>query len=235
MDIQSALKVMKKILDKNPMNLLIHVVLLTILIVGFAIFLSLATLYIVDYLNNISIFTNSVLFLYQSSSNLPSIFTTSLLTSILIIISARSLSSAKDALKQSEKQQKQFQDEQRIKDIEKRLELFYIPVQNILYAVDKSIEFRKKNESDLKEIFSTENFEAINMLKELGKFKFLAEESTCKSFMKYVFDKGTFSTIVQWTFYETDAEKYRQDLTSRINSDVKNYLFELNYLKRSKL
>lgn len=171
---------------------------------------------------------NMTSFVNQNSSDFVGIFVNTMLTLWLIVFSALGLLSSQDALKQ-------LQDEQRIKDIEKRLELFYIHVQNILYAVDKSIELRKKNEDDFKEIISTENFEVIDKLKELGKFKFLAEESTCKSFMKYVFDEDTLSTVVQWTFYGTDAEKYRQDLTSRINSDVNNYLSELSDLKSGKL
>ena len=65
----------------------------------------------------------------------------------LIVFSALSLSSAQDALNQSQKQQKQLQNEQQIRDIEKRLELFYIPAQN---ALKKAVEYLKNPQDPAK-------------------------------------------------------------------------------------
>ena len=152
----------------------------------------------------------------------------------------RSIELSKEAIVQSQK-------EQRIRDIEKRLELFYIPTQNILIALNSLIEWEKKEmeESEKKQnygkpnlnygkpnanhgSFQRENFEATSKLKELGKFRFLAKDKTCKSFMSYVFHTDAPEDYIK------KVESYRKDLTLSINMDVENYMVELSNLKQNK-
>lgn len=123
-------------------------------------------------------------FVNQNSSNFVSIFVNTMLTLGLIIFSSLSLSSAQDTLKQSEKQQKQLQDEQRIRDIEKRLEFFYIPADEILNnpqtnkSRDNTITGHPGN------LYKDPSY--VIGLKHLRKYSYLANKTTFEAYEKYI-------------------------------------------------
>lgn len=125
-----------------------------------------------------STLVNMTSFVNQNSSDFVSIFVNIMLTLGLIIFSALSLSSAHDTLKQSEKQHKQFQDEQRIRDIEKRLEYFYIPADDIINndRINKS----HRNSIDG---YSPSNDDG---LKKIRKYSYLADKATYEAYETYL-------------------------------------------------
>lgn len=139
LDIQTGLKKAISELSDTPLNLFLAfyfvfvVLMITIMIVLISTYLSAGILFSFNHFsNNNSTPIDITTFVNQNSSNLISIFTNSMLTTGLIIFSALSVFSAQRTLKQSHK-------EQQIRDIEKRLELFYIPAENIMKAADEYI------------------------------------------------------------------------------------------------
>ncbi|MGB9939335.1 hypothetical protein [Methanosarcina sp.] len=151
---------------------------LTVVIVVLAILLSYFILlpFVYDSNQNCTL-VNMTSFVNQNSSDFVSIFVNTMLTLGLIIFSALSLSSAQDALKQSEKQQKQLQDEQRIRDIEKRLEFFYIPAEDIINGK------LKKNREQTINGWPPANYIG---LKDLRKYSYLADKETYKAYETYI-------------------------------------------------
>jgi len=101
-----------------------------------------------------------------------------MLTLGLIVFSALSLSSAQDALRQSEKQQKQFQDEQRIRDIEKRLEFFYIPADDII----NNPRINKNHEQSINGVSAA----GYDGLKKIRKYSYLANKETYEAYETYI-------------------------------------------------
>lgn len=195
-----------------------------------ATFFSYYTFLIFDDSNQNCTLVNMTSFVNQNSSDFVSVFANTMLTLGLIVFSALSLSSAQDTLKQSEKQQKQFRNEQRIRDIEKRLELFYIPAQNALKLAagflknpkdsSKSVEIIKYKRPNT--LLRTTHEEAasiytVEKLKEIEQYRFLANEKTCRSFIKFV--------------YEEESNENRVELSNCIQEDVNDYLAKLYELK----
>lgn len=232
MDFSINISNFKKWIIDNFLLAFVGFLLLTTIIVVVATLLSYFTLLpFVYYSNQNYTLVNMTSFVNQNSSNFVSIFVNTMLTLGLIVFSALSLSSAQDALKQSEKQQKQLQNEQIIRDIEKRLEFFYIPVQTILKIAEeylndpnnfaKSIAIRKFKRGD--ELLSTTREEraiifTVEKLKKVDQYRFLAKEKTCLSFIKYV--------------YEEENNENRLELSKNIQKDVKDYLAKLYELKQ---
>jgi hypothetical protein len=223
---------LKKWIIDNFLLAFVGFLLLATIIVVVATFLSYFTLLpFVYYSDQKYTLINMTSFVNQNSSNFVSIFVNTMLTLGLIIFSALSLSSAQDTLKQSEKQQKQFQDEQKIRDIEKRLEFFYIPAQTILKIAEeylndpnnfaKSIAIRKFKRGD--ELLSTTHEEraiifTVENLKEIDQYRFLAKEKTCRSLIKYI--------------YEGENNENRLEFSKNIQKDVTYYLAKLYELKQ---
>lgn len=179
MDFQAiTLKLKNEIIDR-PYGAFATFLLMTILIVAVATFLSYFTLlpFVYDSNQN-STSLNMTSFVNQNSSDFVSIFVNTMLTLGLILFSALSLSSAQDALKQSEKQQKQFQDEQRIRDIEKRLEFFYIPADDII-----NNDRINKKPRDLINGVSAANYDG---LKKIRKYSYLADKATYEAYETYI-------------------------------------------------
>lgn len=132
---------------------------------------------------------------------------------------------SKEVIAQSKK-------EQQIRDIEKNLELFYMPAQHIMNVVEEflkdPIHFTKWTE----EVYSyqrgyhtqdttPEEFAsayAVEKLKEIKQYLFLSKESTYQSFMKYV--------------YGEENEENRLELSIYIQQDIKGYLSKLHELKQ---
>lgn len=230
LDLPTNLSSFKEWMINHRFLAFIGFLLLTIIIVVGATFLSYFTLLFIDNSNQNCTSVNMNSFVNQNSSDFISIFVNTMLTLGLVVFSALSLSSSHDALKQSQKQQKQLQDEQTIRDIEKRLEFFYIPAQTVLKIAEeylhdpnnsaKSIAIRKFKRGD--EHLSTTREEkaiifTVEKLKEINQYRFLAKEKTCRSFIKYV--------------YEEESNENRLELSECIQKDVKDYLVKLNELK----
>jgi hypothetical protein len=93
-----------------------------------------------------------------------------MLTLGLIVFSGLSLSSAQDTLKQSQK-------EQRIKDIENRLEKFYIPAEDIINGK------LKKNHEQTINGWPPANYIG---LKDLRKYSYLADKETYEVYETYI-------------------------------------------------
>lgn len=204
--------------------------LLTTIIVVVATFLSYYTILFINDSNQNCTNVNMTYFVNQNSPNFVNTFANTLLTLGIIIFSALSLSSAQEALKQSHEQQEQFQNEQRIRDIEKRLELFYIPAQNALkisagFLINpkdsaKSVEifkYKRPNTSSSQTHEEAADVYAVEKLKEIEQYRFLAKYDTCRSFKKYV--------------YEEESSNNRLVLSGCIQNDVEDYLDELYKLK----
>lgn len=133
---------------------------------------------------------------------------------------------------QSQKQQKQFHDEQRIRDIEKRLELFYMPAQSIMKVADEYI----RDPNNIINVTKINNYEkrgyeftnmpseerasiyAVKKLEKIEQYRYLAKEKTCKLFTKYL--------------YEEESNENRLELSNCIQTDIRNYLVEFNKLKK---
>lgn len=224
---------LKKWIINHLFEAFVGFLLLTIIIVVVATFLSYYTLLIINDSNQNCTHVNMTSFISQNSPNFVNTFANTLLTLGIIIFSALSLSSAQEALKQSHEQQEQFQNEQRIRDIEKCLELFYMPAQN---ALKIAAEFLKNPRDSAKsvEIFkhkrpntvtsqtpdAAANTYTVEKLKEIEQYKFLAKYNTYRSFTKYV--------------YEEESSKNRLELSECIQKDVKDFLAELYELKKKK-
>lgn len=226
-----ASKLKKEIID-HPYRAFVKFLFFTIVIVAIATFLSYASLLPFVYNpNQNSTSLNVTYFINQNSSNFVSIFVNTMLTLGLILFSALSLSSAQDALKQSEKQQKQLRDEQRIREIEKRLEFFYMPAQSIMKITNEYI----KDPYNIINSTKIDNYEkrgyesnnmppeeraciyAVKKLEEIEQHRYLAKEKTCRAFTKFV--------------YEEESNENRLELLEYIQTDIKSYLVEFNTLK----
>lgn len=143
------------------------------------------------------------------------------ITCVYAIFTWYLVSESKKAIAQSKR-------EQHIRDIENRLEKFYIPAQNTLKIADEFLknptEFTKWTE----EVISYQRGDydndttpekmaivyAVEKLKEIEHYRFLAEEKTCRLFIKYI--------------YEEETNENRLELSSCIQRDVKDYLFKLS-------
>lgn len=181
----------KEIID-HPYMTVATFIILTVMIVVAAIFLSyillllLLPLFIYDSSHNTTLL-NMTSFVSQNSSDFVSIFVNTMLTLGLIFSSVLSLSSAQDALKQSKDQQTQFQNELRVRDIEKQLEEFYIPASDIL-----NDEGRKTHKQMIighrNNLGKSDNKIPIIQigLIEISKYQYLAKPNICKAFKEYI-------------------------------------------------
>ena len=228
------IKEMRKIIDDPVKTFLsfLSALVMTIIIVLISTFLSFGMLFSFNHLLNQNCTpVDMTSFVNQNSSNLIGIFTNSLLTTGLVIFSAFSVLSAQRTLKQSQKGYQQLQKEQQIRDIERRLELFYIPAENIMKVAD---EYRKNPENLARKnemikykrpitLMSTTHEEAavmytVDKLKEIGQYRYLATKETCILFTKCV--------------YEEESSKNCTDLSESIEKDVKEYVKRLYELKQ---
>jgi hypothetical protein len=229
LDIRTELKTALNKVNDNPLKaflpFVLAVLVIATLIVLISAYLSAGILFSFNYFssnNSTPIGINT--FINQNSSGLIGIFTNSLLTTGLIIFSALSVFSAQRTLKQSQR-------EQQIRDIEKRLELFYIPAENIMTVADEYM----KNPSDTNyyKIIDYEprrfkNQDASNeelairyvsaKLKEIKQFRYLATRETCKLFKRYLF--------------EEESNEVRESLSKSVENDVKEYVKRLYELKQ---
>ena len=135
-----------------------------------ATFLSYFSFLVFSYSGQNCTFVDLPSFVNQNSSQFVSIFANTILTLGLVIFSALSLSSSKDALRQSKK-------EQQIKDIENRLEKFYIPVEDIINGK------LKKNREQTINWWPPTNYIG---LKDLRKYSYLADKETYKAYETYI-------------------------------------------------
>jgi len=206
----------KKWIIDNFLLAFVGFLLLTTIIVVVATFLSYFTLLpFVHYSTQNYTLINITDFVNQNSSNFVSILVNTMLTLGLIIFSALSLSSAQDTLKQSEKQQKQLQDEQRIRDIEKRLELFYIPADDIINGNDN------KNRKNTIEGNQPAGYKG---LKEIRKYSYLANKTTFEAYEIYI--KSNCTKIKEVTCQDkytnkpkgfTECEDYKSGCHNQFN------------------
>jgi hypothetical protein len=231
LDIQTEIKKAMKELSDNPIKLFLAfyfvfvVLMITIMTVVISTYLSAGILFSFNHFsNNNSTPIDITTFVNQNSSNLISIFTNSMLTTGLIIFSALSVFSAQRTLKQSHK-------EQQIRDIEKRLELFYIPAENIMKVADEyikntnTINFLKINDYKHRgyenQSMSTEERAvvfSVEKLKEIEQYRYLAKKETCRLFTKYL--------------YEEENNEIRTNLSKSIERDEKQYVKKLYELKQ---
>ncbi len=160
---------LKKWITDNIRLAFVAFLLLTIIIVIVATLFSYSIVLLFDYSNQNCTLDNCTSFINQNSSSFVSIFANTMLTLALIIFSAFSLSSAQDALRQSKK-------EQQIKDIENRLEKFYIPVEDIINGK------LKKNREQTINGWPPANYIG---LKDLRKYSYLADNPTFEAYEKY--------------------------------------------------
>lgn len=169
---------------------------------------------------------NMTPFVNQNSSDFVSVFTNTMLTLGLIVFSALSLSSAQDALKQSQKQQKQFQNEQQIRDIEKRLEFFYIPADDIING-----QLKRNHEQTIKGNPARSDLDG---LKHLRKYSYLADKATYEAYETYI--KSNCTKIKEITCQDkynnkpkgfTECEDYKSGCHNQFNKCSHN----LDYCK----
>jgi len=230
LDIKTETKTaLNKIID-DPLKaflpfVLAAVLMITIIIVLISMYLSAGILFSFNYFsNNNSTPIDITTFVNQNSSNLIGIFTNSLLTTGLIIFSALSVFSAQRTLKQSHK-------EQQIRDIEKRLELFYIPAENIMKVADEFL----KNPRGSTKLYEITKYKRphttlettyeeyaimyiVGKLKEIEQHRYLATKETCRLFIKCV--------------YEEENSENCNGLSKSIEKDVKEYVKRLYELKQ---
>jgi hypothetical protein len=180
---------------------------------------------IFDYSNQNCTLDNYTSFINQNSSDFVSIFVTTMLTLGLIVFSGLSLSSAQDALRQSKK-------EQQIRNIENRLEMFYMPAQSTLkVAVEFSKDtihftkwtnevssYQRENHKQSTNGEEGANAYVAEKLKEVEKYRFLAKEKTCRSLIKFL--------------YENESTENRLEFSNYIQEDIKDYLAKLYELKK---
>jgi hypothetical protein len=96
-----------------------------------------------------------------------------MLTLGLIVFSGLSLSSAQDALRQSQK-------EQQIRDIENRLEKFYIPVDDVI-----NLKHRHRENTVNGSKRNTDG-QFVQGLQHLRKYSYLADKATYEAYEKYM-------------------------------------------------
>lgn len=132
---------------------------------------------------------------------------------------------SKEVIAQSKK-------EQQITEIEKSLELFYIPAQHTMNVVEEFLKDPIHCTKWTEEVYSykrgyhtqdttSEEFAsayAVEKLKEIKQYLFLSKESTYQSFMKYV--------------YGEESKENRLELSNYVQQDVKDYLVKLQELKQ---
>jgi hypothetical protein len=230
LDIIAELKrTMNKLIEdpvKAFLPFVLSILVITIVLVLISFCLSFIMLFSFNCLSNQNCTpANITTFINQNSSGLIGIFTNSLLTTGLIIFSALSVYSAQRTLKQS-------QNEQQTREIEKRLELFYIPAQNIMKVADEYIKNPAGNDNKLKiERYQKRGYEYSGMppqqkavlytvenLKEIERYRFLATKVTCKLFSEFL--------------YEEENNENRIALSKSIEKDVKEYVKRLYDLKQ---
>lgn len=197
----------RETITNSFLAVIVFLVMTIIIVISATFFSYLAYLFLTTFQNYTIVDIAS--FVNQNSSNFVSVFTNVMLTLGLIFFSALSLSSANKTLKQSKEQQEQLQDEQRIRDIEKRLEKFYIPANDILNFKHRSREYTvngyKRNTDG----------QFVQGLQHLRKYSYLANKLTYKAYEKYMSEKCT-----------TEKPITCQDIYKNLNfNECENYVY----------
>jgi hypothetical protein len=146
--------------------------------------------------------------------------------------SIEAIEQSKRAIEKSEEAIEQSKKEQQIRDIEKRLELFYIPAENIMKVADEYM----KNPHDTVNFLKMDDYKprgyenqsmsdeeravisTVEKLKKIEQYRFLATKETCGLFTKYL--------------YEEENNENRIALSESIENDVKEYVKRLYELKQ---
>jgi hypothetical protein len=200
------------------------------------------TLFLQD---NVALF-NATLFQDNTNATLLSVCVNVMLTTALVLITASYASDTRDMLTQSKK-------EQRIRYIEKRLESFYIPVQDILE--DPQYNFKPlqdlpgqphyeymvvkyKDSTSLPCPHILYNMQVLfyhvqaKELKKFSLYRYLAEEKTASLFVKYTSMESYKANLHAYKddnkklieFVKVDFDK----LLEYVKKDIKDYQAELN-------
>ena len=149
-----------------------------------------------------------------------------------IKLSREAITKSNEAIELSKESVEQAKKEQQIRDIENRLEKFYMPAQSTLkVAVEflkDTIHFTKWTKevnsyqrADYKQDTTSEesaNAYAAEKLKEIEKYRFLAKEKTCKSLIIFL--------------YEGESTENRLEFSNCLQEDIKDYLARLYELKK---
>jgi hypothetical protein len=190
--------------------------------------------------DNVALF-NATLFQDNTNATLLSVCVNVMLTTALVLITASYASDTGDMLKQSKK-------EQRIRFIEKRLESFYIPVQDILedsqyvfkplYPRSEYMVAKYKDSTSLPCPHILYNMQVLfyhvqaTELKKFSLYRYLAEEKTASLFVKYTSMESYKANLHAYKddndkltgFVKVDFDK----LLEYVKEDIKDYQAELN-------
>lgn len=195
--------------------------------------------------DNVALF-NATLFQDNTNATLLSVCVNAMLTTALILVTASYALDTSDMLKQSKK-------EQRIRYIEKSLESFYIPVQDILedpkydfnplkhLPIHPHYEYmvaKYKDSTSLPCPHILHNMSVLFYhvqameLKKFGIYRYLAEEKTASVFVKYTSMESYNANLHTYKddndkltgFVKVDFDK----LLEYVKEDIKDYQAELN-------
>lgn len=155
----------------------------------------------------------------------------SAITFVYVLLTWNLAKESKNAVTQSKEAIVQSRKEQQIRDIENRLEKFYMPAQSILKVAveflkdtihftkwtDEVSSCQRGNHSQSTTGEEDANTYAAEKLKEIEKYRFLAKEKTCRSLIKFI--------------YENESTENRLEFSNCVQEDIKDYLAKLYELK----